>query len=421
MFCHDVRMVLMSAVGLTFINPLFDFLSPWTNSEPMPDPPNRIEFIPIEWYDKIHSSSNALKKNLLSTTLGTIPKLRSIANDVIFDVLMYMTPEFCEEVLNCVTDQIVRLYELFQLSNPDFANGGSVSLIGHSLGSVITWDILSLLGDKLGQKSTTSATSSKPVGVHNGIRTYKLPHDSSQQSANIYQAYATESGVEVTDKRGTWGPCIVRKVSQTIPFVPKFTFFLGSPLGLFLTLRGARPIFDDLRLKQKRPLRIGNSPNRTSADPTSPFTLPSGAVYNIFHPSDPVAYRIEPLLLPEDFDDSNLPKPCFLTLDGKGLRFHVQAKELGDTLAKTFTGLLSMSSSQRSIEKINLQMVTKQKKKDDVLLKFALGGKSERVDFQLQPGVVDNEYISAVSAHTSYWMNDDLLEFLIQCANSQPF
>jgi hypothetical protein len=63
-------------------------------------------------------------------------------------------------------------------------------------------------------------------------------------------------------------------------------------------------------------------------------------------------------------------------------------------------------------------MVTKHKKTEEPTLKFALGGKSERVDFQLQPGVVENEYISAVSAHTSYWINDDLLEFLIQCANN---
>jgi DDHD domain. len=390
------------------------------HSEPMPKPPNRIEFIPIEWYDKIHSSSSALKKNLLSTTLGTIPKLRSIANDVIFDVLMYMTPEFCEDVLNCVTDQIIRLYDLFKLCNSDFTNGGSVSLIGHSLGSVITWDILSLLGDRLKQKSSKSGSFSNPIVVvdddDDELKSFRLPHDSSEQAADVYKAYATESGVQVTNKRGTWGPSIVRKVSQTIPFVPKFTFFLGSPLGLFLTLRGARPSFDDLRLKEKRPLRIGKSSN-SNVQPTSPFTLPSGAVYNIFHPSDPVAYRIEPLLLPEDFDDLNLPKPCFLMLDGKGLRLHVQARELGDSIAKTVTGLLSMTPSQRSIEKLPLPMVTKNKKSDELAIKFALGGKSERVDYQLQPGVVENEYISAVSAHTSYWMNDDLLEFFIQCAN----
>jgi phospholipase DDHD2 len=90
----------------------------------LPPPPNRIEFIPVEWYDKIHASNSALKNNLVSATLGTVPKLRAIANDVIFDVLMYMTPEFCEEVLNCVTDQIVELYDSFGEIHKDFSSQG---------------------------------------------------------------------------------------------------------------------------------------------------------------------------------------------------------------------------------------------------------------------------------------------------------
>jgi hypothetical protein len=54
---------------------------------PIP-PPDRIEFIPIEWYSRIHDSSNSLMKSLQRTTLSTIPALRSIANDVVFDILM---------------------------------------------------------------------------------------------------------------------------------------------------------------------------------------------------------------------------------------------------------------------------------------------------------------------------------------------
>ena len=44
---------------------------------------------------------------------------------------------------------------------------------------------------------------------------------------------------------------------------------------------------------------------------------------------------------------------------------------------------------------------------------FALGGESTRVDFQMQPDVIDNEYLSAVSAHSSYFVNEDLVDFLI--------
>lgn len=90
----------------------------------MPEPPHRIEFIPIEWFDKIHSSESSLKNNLVSSTLSTVPKLRMIANDVLFDVLTYMTPDFCEEVLNCVTDQVSDLYKKFLKIHDGFSRNG---------------------------------------------------------------------------------------------------------------------------------------------------------------------------------------------------------------------------------------------------------------------------------------------------------
>ena len=361
---------------------------------------------------------------------------RSIAIDVIFDVLMYLTPEFCEEVLNCVTEQIIDCYHSFQTIHKDFSTEGSVSLLGHSLGSVITWDILSLLGDRLEQKvpmTGGSGTHINPIVIDDEVKGYKLPTDASRQSADVYRAYAGDSGVEVTQKGGTWGPCTVRKVTKTIPFIPKFTMFLGSPLGLFLTLRGTRPVFDELRLLEEKDTVVGRDVDAT-LQPSSPFTLPSGAVYNIFHPSDPVAYRIEPVLLPKDFKDSDLPKPCFLTVAGQGLRLHVQAKELGDTIYNTFSGLLSSKllekmPSQRSMMDAKTEMTKETKAtkttktsnkffKGKTIFDFDLGGTSERVDFQLQPGVVDNEYLSAVSAHSTYWSNGDFMNFLIECANS---
>jgi len=54
----------------------------------LPPPPNRIELIPIEWFSRMHDSSSALMRSLKATTLNTIPALRAIANDVVFDVLM---------------------------------------------------------------------------------------------------------------------------------------------------------------------------------------------------------------------------------------------------------------------------------------------------------------------------------------------
>ena len=75
----------------------------------------------------------------------------------------------------------------------------------------------------------------------------------------------------------------------------------------------------------------------------SPFTLPTKSLYNIFHPSDPVAYRIEPLLLPEGVAVDEFPPPIFLTPDGKSVRLHVKAKQVSvDRYFVKLNSLLSL-------------------------------------------------------------------------------
>jgi hypothetical protein len=50
-----------------------------------------------------------------------------------------------------------------------------------------------------------------------------------------------------------------------------------------------------------------------------------------------------------------------------------------------------------------------------VPLRFPLVGKNSngRVDLQLQPRVIDNEYLSAVMAYTSYWTHTDIIDYMI--------
>ena len=390
-----------------------------------PPVPNRIEVLPIEWYDQIHSSSSSIMKSLNAATLQSIPALRSIANDVIFDVLMYLTPTFCESVLESVTAQIDDLYHKFNGVHPDFlSNGGKWSLVGHSLGSVIAWDLLSILKD---------SSDHKPNEQH-GVQVASETED-----LIGYQAYATANEHANIAKNGCWGPSLTKPITKTIPFVPDFTIFLGSPIGLFLTLRGAHAVLDEMREEavQEAAKKASEASEKSEEDDdsvftfplASPFTLPSGAIYNIFHPSDPVAYRIEPLLLPQDTCDTGIPPPLYLVKQGQGVRLHVKAMQLGDDIRRSFMEKKSTWSSLMT--QVTEQAMSALSKVDDAAakkkgaashlrpgeLKFALGGKSDRIDFQLQPGVIDNEYISAVTAHSTYFSNNDCLDFIIDLAN----
>ena len=64
-------------------------------------------------------------------------------------------------------------------------------------------------------------------------------------------------------------------VYPQLVFEPSKFFALGSPIGMFVTIRGIDKLGMDFRL------------------PTC------DGFYNIFHPYDPVAYRIEALINPE--------------------------------------------------------------------------------------------------------------------------
>jgi phospholipase DDHD2 len=405
--------------------------------------PSRIELIPIEWYDQLHSSSSALTKSLNSVTLPTIAALRELANQAVFDVLLYLSPGFCEPVLESVTTQINTIYAKYLEMNPNFlTGGGKFSLIGHSLGSVICWDLLSILKDSTEPRKDHGGALGGKESTGAGVTII-----SDSNSTNVgYQAYAKEENAD-TAKNGTWGPSLPKPMQQVIHFKPECTCFLGSPLGLFLTLRGAHPVFDDLRKKEvevvlksfeekkKSSASAESNQKDENADEdspvlpfASPFTLPSEAIYNIINVSDPVAYRIEPLLLPPDMDPDEIPTPVHLTAEGKDVRLHVKAQQLGGEIGKLLEGKRSYLGS--SFGSLFTQAVTALAKPAEDLStarsephvpntgpkRFPLGGKSARVDFQLQRGVVDSEYLSAVTAHSSYFINIDVQDFLSSLA-----
>ncbi len=334
--------------------------------EAKPAPPYRIELIPIEWFDEIHNSSSSLMKSLRAVSLPTIPALRMIANDVVFDVLMYLTPAFNSAVLECVTRQIHNSYDTFmKIHGEEFgANAGRCILIGHSLGSVICWDLLSVLKEKTGDAPGRASTTFTPAVSQSSSTSSPVPPWTSSSGASRpetpeptgimccgdvgYMAYAKEENANVASN-GTWGPSLIKPMEKVLPFIPECTFFLGSPCGIFLTLRGAHACFDQLRFDaQKRMQRHVDAEKKSVTDPNSwlgdtvpvpvvsPFTLPTDRFYNIFHPNDPVAYRIEPLLLSQDLDPTSVPQPAYLTPPGRNVRLSTKAKLIGDEIRKTF-------------------------------------------------------------------------------------
>lgn len=100
---------------------------------------NRIEVLPISWHTALHSDTG-IDKQLQAITLESIPKLRHFTNDTLLDVLFYTSPIYCQTIMQTVGSEMNRLHALFKERNPTF--DGGIYLGGHSLGSLIMFDLL---------------------------------------------------------------------------------------------------------------------------------------------------------------------------------------------------------------------------------------------------------------------------------------
>jgi hypothetical protein len=70
----------------------------------------RVEFITVEWHKCAHSNEVNLTRDLQMVSLPGIKVLRDIANEVLIDVVIYLTPGFRDRILRHVSKQMNRIY-----------------------------------------------------------------------------------------------------------------------------------------------------------------------------------------------------------------------------------------------------------------------------------------------------------------------
>lgn len=67
---------------------------------------------------------------------NTIPAVRSLISDVMFDIPFYMS-HHKPKMISALVTEANRVYRLWCRNNPNFSHTGRVHLIAHSLGSVM--------------------------------------------------------------------------------------------------------------------------------------------------------------------------------------------------------------------------------------------------------------------------------------------
>lgn len=255
-------------------------------------------------------------------TIEGVAFARSLISDLALDVLLYQSA-YREQISEIVLQESNRIHKLFMKRNPGFK--GKVHIMGHSLGSAIMFDILCR------QKEATLA---------------------SDKLANPLRFWPAKDNQDLPKKRH----------DLQFEFDVEDFYCLGSPVGLFQMLKGrtvaARHLADSL--PSESPLnpddvddpflsvRADSSAGERVSQVTGlPFSVSSPKVaqlYNIFHPSDPISYRLEPLI---STSMSSL-KPQVLPYTKKGIFGNVAPQGLtgiGAKVGQSVSGLWSSLSA----------------------------------------------------------------------------
>ena len=290
-FIHDVNVLRKTLKSVYNKSPDLQAL----NNEVDKLPKNcRVQVLPVLWRHLLDFPKRSFKQSnkeqdltdanvlgeddrypsLDDITVDGVPGIRNLIGDLALDILLYQSA-YREHIAGIVQRECNRIYKLFLERNPTFK--GKVSLIGHSLGSAILFDLLSR------QKEVNPV----PSGL---VRNKRY---SQRTNSTAGQAPATELPLD---------------------FEVEDFYCLGSPIGLFQMLKGRRiagrksqdamPASSPMDPDALRDPFLGPSTVDSSKGTSSdllPITVSSPKcqqLFNIFHPADPIAYRLEPLISP---------------------------------------------------------------------------------------------------------------------------
>uniref|UniRef100_A0ABM5FC46 Phospholipase DDHD1 isoform X1 n=1 Tax=Pogona vitticeps TaxID=103695 RepID=A0ABM5FC46_9SAUR len=405
-----------------------------------------VEFLPVEWRSKLALDGDTVD----SITPDKVRGLRDMLNSSAMDIMYYTSPLYRDELVKGLQQELNRLYMLFCSRNPEFTEkGGKVSIVSHSLGCVITYDIM---------------TGWNPVRLYEQLleKEYDDLEDtwmSYEEQHLLEEFYLTKQRLKEIEERLHGLKTSTISKTPALKFKVENFFCMGSPLAVFLALRGIRP---------------GNS---GSQDHILPRSI-CNRLLNIFHPTDPVAYRLEPLILkhysnispvqihwynttnplpyehmkpsflnpskestsvPESESLPTIPSPTTspvlarrpygesITNIGKASIMGAASigKGLGGMLFSRFGRSSAPASQVLEAGKDGVEV----EEKKVALSQTSIGTQTfphsssgfldptleleHRIDFELREGLVESRYWSAVTSHTAYWSSMDIALFLL--------
>ncbi|KAI5776172.1 DDHD domain-containing protein [Geopyxis carbonaria] len=438
-FVHDVNVLRKSLKGVYSVSPDLQVLNNEVGDSKRKN--CRLQCLPVCWRHLLDFPQQSLRQNrgeqgpvsgspsheeeypsLEDITVEGVPSVRTLMTDLALDVLLYQSTTYREHIVHTVLDECNRIYALFKKRNPGF--NGKISFVGHSLGSAILFDIL-----------------------------------------------CRQPGREEYHRQ-------LEKSSLHLNFPVENFFCLGSPIGLFQMLKGRT-------ISARSPFKITPTtahdlelPEVASRGPVYPVSSPKcSQLFNIFHPTDPIAYRLEPLVSKAMAE----LKPQPLPYTKRGL-FSANGQivggisGIGQTVTRNITNMWSSLSSGIATSILNRSLgfndampqaksgscqdkkapkegqhpptmidaeietlysgfqkrrkstgpsgegATADEIRDAIREEGRLRNEENkvralnstgRIDFAIQEGVFDISLIASIASHLSYWGDEDVNHFII--------
>ncbi|KAK1413932.1 hypothetical protein QVD17_29669 [Tagetes erecta] len=456
----------------------------------------RVLFIPCQWRKNLKlSGESAVEK----CTLPGVRGLRVTLSATVHDVLYYMSPIYCQDIIDSVSNQLNKLYLKFLKRNPGY--DGKVSLYGHSLGSVLSYDILChqetltspfpmewIYKDNIkyesctpnDMKSSDHDSQGKSFNELVTMDSKKLDNDTldqvglgvdhdqservsgkeddpddsknmdgedlactlNQVDEDVYQQdenttvkslreeidrlnarikeLESNKVEEVENESVSKGSSHKNDTLKSYTPLIKYTklefkvdtfFAVGSPLGVFLSLRNVR-------------IGIGKGKDYWNNENIVEEMPSCRQMFNIFHPFDPVAYRVEPLVCRDYFNS----RPVIIPYHKGGKRLHIGFQEFVEDVASSSQGVMERMSSVKGkmlalcqakdtdcvVVETPEEPEVVERSYGSIMLETLTGSEDGRIDHVLQDKTFQHQYISAVGAHTNYWKDPDTALFVLK-------
>ncbi|XP_043516714.1 phospholipase DDHD1-like isoform X2 [Frieseomelitta varia] len=313
----------------------------WLKQKYFPNSNYRLEFFPVEWRSSLKLDGGIVE----AITPFSVVSIRHLLNTSAMDILYYTSPLYGGEVRAGLQKELNRLYFMFTSRHPGWK--GKVSILAHSLGCVIVYDIVT---GWMGPDTRPPSPETEEV------------------------------------------------LKQRLQFPIENLFCLGSPLSVFLVLRTPSPS------------------NKTDVMPQDLCKR----FYNIFHWSDPVAYRMEPLLERGYSKIEPVLIPPYGGIDDQ------QTEQSPQTMSNPDQNFSLIDNDEK--EENSVDMSNRTPDKGWSLWGLVRAGwnvkkgvptpiqpdqeLTQRLDYVLRASLGRN-YFYTLAAHTTYWSNYDVAYFVL--------